>query len=283
MLSWQKQGYLDRQIWHSRLFSPSLLPQHPSAANKITPETPVSPITPMISDQEREAFENEQLDPAIWVPKICQHFSIEELKFLKGLERVKINEFLDGIKNTTIQSALRSFLRELKCLYIPPIEIEHLTDLPDIIDKRRKYLILNKDEDDEMKFNGLIDLLESTIWKWHQSSSSSYEFLTCLATMSLFGFSLEELSFNDNLKGKDVEKLSVALRENFSEIKTMNKSKNKQAFVLNIALNNPFERKIVVEYILKHLKDEICPKFTSCITDKFDLIKLQQTVENALA
>ena len=142
---------------------------------------------------------------------------------------------------------------------------------------------MNKDEDDEMKFNELIDLLESTIWKWHQDSNSNYEFLTCLATLSLFKFNLEEFSFNDNLQGKDIENISALLRENFNEINTLKKTNKKQAFVLNIALNNPFEKTKVVQYVLKNLKDKICTNFTDCTGDQFDLMKLHKIVEGMLA
>ena len=87
MLLWQKEHYLDRGIWTSNIFSPSLLPQHSSASREAGHSTHVSPITPKVSDQEREAFENEQLDPDIWVPKLCQHFNIEELNLLKEVQK----------------------------------------------------------------------------------------------------------------------------------------------------------------------------------------------------
>ena len=251
MYDWQMQGYLDRKIWRSNLFCPSLLPQHSSNANKTEQKTNVSPITQTISDQERGAFENEQLDPTMWVSKICQQFNIEELNLLKEVGKDKINEFLGGIKNTTIQGALRSLLRELKCLYVPPVEIECLTDLPDIIDRKRKYLTLNRDEGDETKFDEIADHLESTVWKCQRSASQSYEFLTCLATLSLFNFSLDELSFKHTLQEEDVEKLSAMLRENFRELRTLSESEKKEAFVLNIALNNPFENTKVLHYILE--------------------------------
>ena len=91
MRFWQQQLYLDRKIWQSNLFSPSLLPQYSSASNETEPKTEhrkiASATTPMINDEERDAFENEQLDPGIWVPKICQHFNIEELKLLKEVKK----------------------------------------------------------------------------------------------------------------------------------------------------------------------------------------------------
>ena len=95
MFAWPEQGYLDKAIWHSKLFSPNLLPQNPSTSHKTEQRTHVSPTTPAISEQEREAFENEQLEPAVWISKICQHFNIEELKLLKEVRKEKVNEFLD--------------------------------------------------------------------------------------------------------------------------------------------------------------------------------------------
>ena len=185
MRKWQKQGYLDRAIWHSDLFSPSILPKHTTTSNEPEKESYVSPMMSAISDQERAAFENEQLDPAVWIPKLCQHFKIEELKLLKEVGKDKIMEFLNGFGDTTSQRALRPLMRELKCLYVPQLEIENLTDLPGIINDRKKYFILNREKDDKTRFNELIDQIECTIWKWEQSSSQSYEFLVCLATLSL--------------------------------------------------------------------------------------------------
>ena len=283
MLTWPKQGYLDRNIWHSNLFSPGLLPQNPSTSSETEQQTHVSPMTPKISEQESEAFEKEQLDPVIWVPKLCQHFKIEELKLLKEVGRDRINEFLDGIANTTIQHALKSLLWELKCIYVPPIEMDNLTDLPDIIDKRRRYLTLNRDEDDEAKFKELIEQLECTMWKCHRSSIPSYEFLMCLATLSLFNFNLDELRFNDNLKEKDVERLSTELRENFSEMKTLKTSKNKQAFLLNIALNNHLQKKKVVDYIQMKLQDKLCSSFSDSTVGTCDLRELEKVVNSVLS
>ena len=278
MLMWQKQCYLDRNIWHSNLFSCSLLPQYSSDSN----ETEQKTTTPAISDEERQAFENEQLDPTIWVSKICQHFNIEELNLLKEVEKNKINEFLGEIQNPTIQCALRHLLRELKCLYVPPVEMELLTDFPEIIDKKRKYLTLNRDEDDETKFNEIVDLLECPIWKWHQSSKQSYEFLTFLATLSLFDFSFEELSFNNGLHEKEIIKLSIWLKRNFEELEKLKAVMDKQAFVLNIALSNPFQKTQVVRYILRKLPNKISPKFRRYSGQNFNLLELNQAVQQII-
>ena len=287
MLMWQRQGYLDRNIWHNGLFSPHLLPQNSSTCNETEQETHVSQMTPTISDQERDAFENEQLDPVVWVPKLCQHFNIGKLKLLKEVGRKKINKFLDGIKNTIIQYSLRSLLRELKCLYVPSIEPENMTDLPDIISKRQKYLTVNRvtdddDDDDEAKFEPLIDQLECLAWKWNGSSSSSYEVLTCLATLTLFDFSLERLSFGHILGANEIDKLSKTLRENFEEFKSLQKKRNKQAFVLNIALNNPFKRNKAVQYFMRKFPDKISSKFTTCAIHNFYLSEMHGRVKHTL-
>ena len=270
MFKWQREGYLDRRIWASNIFpsshttvscSPEEGPHHSQGA-------------PAITDQELEAFNKEQLDPVIWVPKLCEQFNIDNLKLLKEVGRGRVSKFLNGINNKMIQGALRCLLRALRCLYVGSFHFEHLADLPDIINQRLAYLTRNRDENDPKKFEGLIDEIECTIWQLHQYSSSSYEFLTCLATLSLFNFSLDELCFVDILCEKDIEKLSEALSENFEELNGLQRSKLKRAFVLKIALNNPFDENKVVRYVLEKLPNTV---------DTFDLKEIRKEVKRILA
>ena len=172
---WQKQDYLSRAIWQdgNNIFSPNLL----------------SP-----NRREHNIFYAEDLDWAKWVPKLCKYFDIPRLDRLRDVHKDTIKRFINRFKDERIRSALRSVLRELRCLHIPQLEIDNFTDLPNVINKEKMCLILNRDEDDETKFKELIDKLECTIWKWHKSSTSSYEFLTILATLSLFDFNIEDLS-----------------------------------------------------------------------------------------
>ena len=94
------------------------------------------------------------------------------------------------------------------------------------------------------------------------SSNQSYEFLTCLAIMTIFDFSLERLSFGYNLREKEIQKISTGLKQNFEELKKLKTIMDKQAFMLNIALSNPFNKKKVVQYILERMPKKISKKFT---------------------
>ena len=88
---------------------------------------------------------------------------------------------------------LRSAIHKLKCLYIETFDIQCITELPETLNKNLKNIILNrKDEDEISKQRDVLNQLECTIWKWHQDSHSSYKNLFCLATLSLFGFSLDK-------------------------------------------------------------------------------------------
>ena len=285
MLVWQQQGYLDRTIWHSNLFSPSLNPQHSSASNETEQKTKhrkiASATTPTISDEECETFENEQLDPTVWVPKLCQYFNINNLERLNEVEKNQVSEFLDGIKNTTTKGALKSLLRELRYLYIPSFELKTLTDLPDIMNKRMRYLTLNTD-DDGKKCSELVEQLECTVYKYHKSSKASYEFLTYLATLGLFHFNLDEFNFNDGLQEKEIEIMSITLRHNFDKLKSLKAIMDKQAFVLNITLNNPLDKSKLVPYILRRQPNNISREFTGCTGQKFDLLKLHKVVKQLI-
>ena len=189
---------------------------------------------------------------------------------------------MDGIKNPTTREALIVLLRELRCLFVPPFELKCLTDLPDVLDKKLRYLTKNKDEDDETKFNELVDELECTMWKWHQSSNQSYEFLTCHAIMTIFDFSLERLSFSYSLGEKEIEKICAGLKQNFDELKKLKTIMDKQAFVLNVALSSPFNKEKVVQYILKRMPNKISQKFTCCTGRNFDLLKLHRVVQQII-
>ena len=178
---------------------------------------------------------------------------------------------------------MKSLLRELKCLYVSPLQSKNLIDLPDNISRRKKYLIQNRDSGGETKFEPLVDQLECAAWKWHRSSKLNYEVLTCLATMNIFDFSFEDFSFGHILDEKEIDKLSVTLRENMNYLRTLQKIENKQASVLNIALNNPFETKKVVQFLLHKFSDNISSKFTNCTVRNFDQIQLLKDVTLMLA
>ena len=278
MRVWQKENYLHREIWESNIFSRNLLADQSSVVqDKSESHSPNSAI----SDQERMAFKQEDLDPEKWVPKLCKYFNIENMKLLKDVGRDRIAGFLNRIKNTTTREALRVLLRELRCLHVPSFELKTLTDLPDVMNKRMRYLTLNRD-DDGIKCEEMVDQLECTIWKWHNSSESSYEFLTFLATLSLFDFSLKELIFNNSVQEKDIQNLSTTLRRNLDELKKLKTIMDKQAFVLNIALSNPFEKTEVLHYILGKLPNKISRKFSGCTGQNFNLLKLQEAVKQLI-
>ena len=255
---WQREGCLDRRIWQSDLFFP-------------------------ISNQEWLLFKNEHLDPTRWSFILCQHFKIPNLKSLKEVKKDQTIEFLNGIKNTTTRVVLRSLLRELRCLHIPQLAIANFTDVPEVIDKIKGYLILNIDEDDETKFKEVIDKLECTIWKWHKSSTSSYEFLTILTTLSLFDFNVQDLSFNHMLSEKEIKTLSNVLNQNLNDLQTMKDIQNKPACVLRIALNNPFDKNQLVQYVLENLPDKYCNIYSSdCSAYKPEIEDVQKRVQRTL-
>ena len=133
-----------------------------------------------------------------------------------------------------------------------------------------------------MKCEELVDQLECTIWKWHKSSESSYEFLSVLAILSLFDFSLEEVNFNNSLQEKEIQNLSATLRRNLEELKKLKTIMDKQAFVLNIALSNPFEKIKVLHYILGKLPNKISRKFSGCTGQNFNFQKLQEEVKQLI-
>ena len=213
--------------------------------------SPKTQSTLSMSQRQHRIFKNENLRYSIWEPKLCKYFGIVDLKFLKDIDRDKIQQFLDEHKNNTMkQKALRSVLHELKCLYIEQFDIQCITELPEILSRKVKHIILNRmDVNDVSKQRELLNELECTIWKWHKSSNSSYQYLACIATLSLFGFSLEKFCFESVLSVKDLENLSKMLEENVKELKNLTQKQEKEAYVLNIALHNRFETSEVVRFI----------------------------------
>ena len=181
------------------------------------------------------------------------------------------------------QKALRSALHELKCLYIDIFDINCITELPEILNKKVENIVLNRNDADEIsKQRELINQLESTIWKWHQDSPSSYNILICLATLSLFGFSLEKFCFETSPSVKDLENLSTILEDNFKELKSIEEKERKEAYVLDIALHNPFETYQVIRFLQATLPDAIFHKIPSSGAVDADLTKLREEVTHGL-
>ena len=270
MSSWQQQGYLDRATWQSKLLSSNLVSVHDSFSEVYQ------------HDAEPRLFEELNLDIAWWRPRLCKYFQIENLKEFKEVGWTKIRDFLDEFKNLTKQSALSSLLPQLKKLYVPLLKMKTKNDLPEVLIKMKDFFIKNREDDDNEKFESLIDQLESTVWHWNKESRSSYEFLVCVATLSLFGFNLEDLCFPTILKEKQIEVMCSMLSQNFKDLKGSCNIKQKQAFVLNIALCNRFGKTEVIKYILTKFPDTMCQELSISSFDDKNLTKLQKTVNDTI-
>ena len=263
MSIWQKNGYLDRSVWININF-PSSTPPHTSSLAELPDKmqdlsssgSPQALNTPSIGERKNQIFAKEGLEYTIWEPKLRKNFGIEDLKFIKHISGDKIDQFLDEYKKNRMQQrALKSVLRELKSLYIEVFDIQCITELPVILCNKVKDLILNRNEDDEV--SKLLSELECTIWKWNQNSTLSYQYLICIATLSLFGFCLEKFCFKTHLKLKHLQNMSSMLKENFNELNSLDRKELKEAHVLQIALNNPFEALKVVTFIQEKLEGVI--------------------------
>ena len=259
MKNWQQQGYLDRAIWQSKLFT----------TNALSPQNTSSEASQygMISCEESRIFKDLRLEKKFWIPRICKIFQIKNFSGLKEIESQRVMNYLEQFKdiNPSKRHKLISLFAELKCLYFPPLEIKKITYLPNIFKERKVDFMNNRDDDDEAKFKDLVRKLESTIWDMGKCSKLSYEHLACIATLTLFGFDLDVSFFKAVPNGQQLDSLFSMLNENLENLKSFYNIKQKQAYVLKIDMSNCFENAKVVPYILKQIPDKI-PKelsFTS--------------------
>ena len=276
MLSWQQQGYLDRAIWQSELFTANALFFQESFYEGYQ--------YGMLSYEESKIFQDLGLEKPFWIPRICRILQVTNLKDLKEIENHNVIDCLEQFRdiNPSKRYKLISLFAELNCLYFPPSKAKSLTDLSKYLTNRKEYFVNNREDDDEAKFKDLIHELESIIWNWEKCSGLSYEYLVCIATLSLFGFDVEVSRFTIIPNEKQLETLSSMLSENLKDLAVFHKIEEKQAYVLNIAMSNYFGKTKVVPYILRKLPDPISqevsiPSFPRC--GEKDLAKLQNAIK----
>ena len=217
---------------------------------------------------------------------MCKVLQINNLKGLKEIESHRFMNYLEELKsrqNPSKPRKLISLFAELKCLYFPPFKTKRLTDLPKLLTKRKEYFVNNREDDDEAKFKDLIHELESTIWRWRKRSKWNYEYLVCIATLSLFEFDVEVLFFTIIPNERQLENLSSMLKENLEDLTGFHKIEEKQAYVLNIAMSNYFENTKVVPYILKKIPHTIPQELSIPSCGEKDLAELKKAINRIIS
>ena len=113
-------------------------------------------------------------------------------------------------------------------------------------------------------------------------SKWSYEYLVCIATLSLFGFDIDVSFFTIIPNEKQLEDLSSMLKENLEDLTGFHKIEEKQAYVLNIAMSNYFENVKVVPYILKKIPHTIPQELSIPSCGEKDLADLKKTINSII-
>ena len=219
-------------------------------------------------------------------PTICEYFHIKNLKDLKKIENHRVMDYQEERKAPTRdRSKLISIFAELNSLYFPPFETKSLTDLPKLLLEIKEDFMNKRDEHDAAKLKDLIPKIESTIWSWGKCSKLSYEYLVCVATLSLFGYDVEVSFFTNIPKEKQLQNMSSMLSKNLEDLTVCHKNEEKQAYVLNIAVSNSFQNFKVASYLLRKMPGTISKKLpipSSLSYGEKDIAKLQTAINHII-
>ena len=99
--------------------------------------------------------------------------------------------------------------------------------------------------------------LVSTIVAWEARRRPDFDYLVCLAVLHFHGFDLTQKSFEYYPEFVDMRDIAKLLDQSIDKLDAMRDSKQKQAFLLNLALNSPHNKHKTVQFMLDRLPGPI--------------------------
>ena len=125
----------------------------------------------------------------------------------------------------------------------------------------------HNDPDLEQKvllLNNICQRLVSTIISWEAKHKPDFSYLVCLAVLHLHGFDLTQKSFEYTLEQDDICDIAILLNEFFTKIDAKTDRKQKQAFLLNLALNSSHNKHNTVKYMMDRMPGGVDSELRDC-------------------
>ena len=108
----------------------------------------------------------------------------------------------------------------------------------------------------------LQDELESTMNSWSKRKSQCYEYVASVGVLHLFGFDIADFSFQSRLSKDDFTALSEMLEIHLANLE---KTSQKQAYLLNVALCSVDHKHAAVMYMIKHMPKGMCKELKEAV------------------
>ena len=168
---------------------------------------------------------------------------------------------------------------------IEPFEVKNMASLLKVLEK---YVVSIRETSKEFKLKSVQQRLESTMRAESNRKVKRHDFLICVGVLQLFGFKLKTFVFEEHLCEKDLFNICSMLEKYFSTFNSVTTNKQKQAYILNIALHGMEHKQATVQYMIENMPGGVCAELreafkVSCsANDTFDFKLFQVEVQKLL-
>ena len=213
-------------------------------------------------------------------------FSANHLKHTAEERKASLIEGLKAVLNPVENIEEKHFpkVREvIKNVYSgvtrKPFKIKSIRQLPAILEEEMKKI----PSDDEIKNSdviGILERLETTIKLQLQNNEKPYPDVLCILIVQLFGWNCENQMFGYSLSNIDLISFQRMLDEHMKQFESLRTDKERQAYLLDLALCLTSDKKSAVEYVVEHLPVALCKDFKDVLSaDDDGFEKLQRVVD----
>ena len=191
--------------------------------------------------------------------------SLEQMQILTSLRtilhplnRVKASYFKDI---SEIKRLINNCISP-DTIHLSPFKITNIVGLPQILKNeigKFNHLqgAVSSKNDPASKLKNICLRLETTITAWRKNHPPNLHYLVCIAVFHLHGFSLRENLFDSYLDTEDICEIVKQLDYSFTKLNSLWSMKDKQAFLLSLALNSPHQKQESVQFMIDTLSCDI--------------------------
>ena len=166
-----------------------------------------------------------------------------------------------------------------------PFPIRSIRQLPDKLSTKLQQ-DLQVSEEYNSKMRTIQESLETTV-QLHAENNLDYQCLLCIVVLRLFGFSLNGWLFEHELSKNNLEMITKMLESHMEHLETTENEKQKQAYVMNLALYSTGEREKTIQFLISMMNENMCNELREASkhrneNNRMDTKLLQSTVDTLL-